>query len=154
MVNVLATSSKNDFWENNGADLTKGNCLGRCPADIERVDVDDLASILDGNFPQRVRWMVYRYLLRQSIGYFNDEFAGRIAQRLMQTALAVREVALKIMDVGSYVTVYFIGALTLTATLDWRLAIPFNVGFLYALMLWQLFRVWHGSPPIKPMRAA
>ena len=140
LVNVLATSSKNDFWENNGADLIlKGIALVVSLPILNALTSMILHQSLMGNFPQRVRWMVYRYLLRQSIGYFNDEFAGRIAQRLMQTALAVREVALKIMDVGSYVTVYFIGALTLTATLDWRLAIPFLTwAFLYALMLWQI----------------
>ncbi|HIC67835.1 MAG TPA: ABC transporter ATP-binding protein, partial [Paracoccus sp.] len=72
-----------------------------------------LHQSLMGNFPQRIRWQAHRYLLRQSIGYFQDEFAGRIAQRLMQTALAVREVAMKIMDVGSYVLIYFLGALAL-----------------------------------------
>src|SRR5690606_588806 len=44
-----------------------------------------------GNFPMRIRWNVHRYLLRQSMGYFQDEFAGRIATKLMQTSLAVRE---------------------------------------------------------------
>src|SRR5690606_20790874 len=43
-----------------------------------------------GNFPMRIRWNVHRYLLRQSMGYFQDEFAGRIATKLMQTSLAVR----------------------------------------------------------------
>ncbi len=86
-----------------------------------------LHQSLMGNFPQRIRWQAHRYLLRQSIGYFQDEFAGRIAQRLMQTALGVREVAMKIMDVGSYVLIYFLGALALAAHQDWRLAIPFAV---------------------------
>jgi ATP-binding cassette subfamily B multidrug efflux pump len=92
-----------------------------------------------GNFPQRIRWQAHRYLLRQSIGYFQDEFAGRIAQRLMQTALAVREVAMKIMDVGSYVLIYFLGALALAGSQDWRLAVPFALwAVAYAVMLWQI----------------
>ena len=45
---------------------------------------------LMGNFPMIVRWQAHRYLLRQSISFFHDEFAGRIATRVMQTALAVR----------------------------------------------------------------
>jgi ATP-binding cassette, subfamily B, multidrug efflux pump len=63
-----------------------------------------------GNFPQRIRWMVHRYLIRQSMSYFQDEFAGRIATKLMQTALAVREVVMKLLDVVVFVSVYFIGA--------------------------------------------
>lgn len=96
-----------------------------------------LHQTLMGNFPQRIRWQAHRYLLRQSIGYFQDEFAGRIAQRLMQTALAVREVAMKLMDVGSYVLIYFIGALALAASQDWRLALPFAAWATgYAALLW------------------
>ncbi|SET61715.1 ABC transporter ATP-binding protein [Paracoccus homiensis] len=98
-----------------------------------------LHQSLMGNFPQRIRWQAHRYLLRQSIGYFQDEFAGRIAQRLMQTALAVREVAMKIMDVGSYVLIYFVGALALAASQDWRLALPFAAwAAAYGVMLWQI----------------
>ena len=70
------------------------------------------ASDADGQFPQRIRWQAHRYLLRQSMSYFQDEFAGR-SPKLMQTALAVREVAMKFMDVLTYVGVYFIGALIL-----------------------------------------
>ncbi|WP_265501859.1 ABC transporter ATP-binding protein [Paracoccus beibuensis] len=98
-----------------------------------------LHQSLMGNFPQRIRWQAHRYLLRQSVGYFQDEFAGRIAQRLMQTALAVREVAMKIMDVGSYVLIYFLGAMILAASQDWRLAVPFLFWALaYGAMLWQI----------------
>ncbi|MFN4061685.1 MAG: ABC transporter ATP-binding protein [Paracoccus hibiscisoli] len=96
-----------------------------------------LHQSLMGNFPQRIRWQAHRWLLRQSVGYFQDEFAGRIAQRLMQTALAVREVSMKIMDVGSYVLIYFLGALVLAASQDWRLAVPFGLwAAAYGLLLW------------------
>ena len=80
---------------------------------------------LMGNFPQRVRWLGHRWLLGQSLNYFQEEFAGRIATRLMQTALAVRETVMKLMDVAVYILAYFIGALTLAAAQDIRLALPF-----------------------------
>ena len=88
-----------------------------------------------GNFPQRVRWMAHRYLLRQSMGFFQDEFAGRIAAKLMQTSLAVREVTMKILDMLVYVVVYFLGAIALAAMSDWRLAVPFLIWFLIYLGL-------------------
>ena len=78
-----------------------------------------------GNIPQRIRWMLHRYVLRQSMSYFQDEFAGRIATNLMQTALAVRDSAMKVFDVLNYVGFYFIGAIALAAANDWRLAVPF-----------------------------
>ncbi len=80
-----------------------------------------------GNFPQRIRWMSHRYLIRQSMSYFQDEFAGRIGAKLMQTSLAVREVVMKLLDMLVYVVVYFTGAVVLAASADWRLAIPFLI---------------------------
>jgi ATP-binding cassette subfamily B multidrug efflux pump len=80
-----------------------------------------------GNFPQRIRWMAHRYLIRQSMSYFQDEFAGRIGAKLMQTALAVREVVMKILDVTIFVVVYFAGAVVLAAMSDLWLAVPFLV---------------------------
>ncbi len=79
---------------------------------------------LMGNYPMRIRWQVHRYLLRQSMGYYQDEFAGRIATKLMQTALAVRECVMKMVDVLNYVVVYFLGALLIVGSADWRLALP------------------------------
>src|SRR5690606_9770804 len=69
--------------------------------------------------------MSHRYLIRQSMSYFQDEFAGRIGAKLMQTALAVRESVMKVLDMLVYVTVYFSGAVILAASSDWRLALPF-----------------------------
>src|ERR1700742_3678369 len=65
------------------------------------------------NVPQRIRWMLHRWVLRQSMTYFQDEFAGRIATNLMQTALAIRDAAMKVFDVLNYVVFYFLGALVL-----------------------------------------
>ncbi|WP_297143733.1 ABC transporter transmembrane domain-containing protein, partial [Thermomonas sp.] len=89
-----------------------------------------------GNFPMRIRWNVHRYLLRQSMGYFQDEFAGRIATKLMQTSLAVRETVVKLFDIGNYVLVYFGGTLLVAASADIRLMLPF-LGWLlgYALLM-------------------
>ena len=90
-----------------------------------------------GNFPQRIRWMAHRYLLRQSMSYFQDEFAGRIGAKLMQTALAVREVVMKILDVTVFVVVYFAGAVVLAAMSDLWLAVPFLVWLAaYVTLLW------------------
>jgi ATP-binding cassette subfamily B multidrug efflux pump len=84
-------------------------------------------QIMLGNIPQRVRWLMHRYVIRQSMTYFQDEFAGRIANNVMQTALAVRETVMKLLDVLNYVVVYFLGAVILAASNDWRLAVPFLV---------------------------
>lgn len=95
-----------------------------------------LHQTLLGNYPMRIRWRLHNYLLGQSLTYFQNEFAGRLAAKLMQTSLAVRETVLKLFDVLNYVIVYFCGTLILVALADWRLMLPF-IGWLglYALLL-------------------
>ena len=79
---------------------------------------------LMGNFPMAVRWIAHRYLLNQSYGFFQNEFSGRIATKVMQTALAVRESVMKLLDVILFVTVYVITMLVLVASADLRLCLP------------------------------
>jgi ATP-binding cassette subfamily B multidrug efflux pump len=79
---------------------------------------------LMGNYPMRIRWEAHRYVLRQSLEFFQDDFAGRIATKVMQAALAVRETVLKTADVFVFVSVYFTAAVVLFAQSDWRLALP------------------------------
>ncbi len=140
LVDQLANTPRDVFWQEQGGRLAlMGVVLLVVLPALNLLGSLTLHQTLMGNFPQRIRWQAHRYLLRQSIGYFQDEFAGRIAQRLMQTALAVREVAMKVMDVGSYVLVYFLGALVLAASQDWRLALPFlSWATAYGIMLWQI----------------
>ena len=77
-----------------------------------------------GNMPMSVRWRAHRYLLRQSSSFFADDFAGRIATKVMQTALSAREVADKMTNLAVWGTVYFGSALVLFFANDWRLTIP------------------------------
>ncbi|MHA1554267.1 MAG: ABC transporter ATP-binding protein, partial [Alphaproteobacteria bacterium] len=90
-----------------------------------------------GNFPMRVRWLAHLYVLGQSLHFFSDEFAGRVSQKIMQTSLAVRETVLKLLDVGVYVLVYFVGALVLVGWNDVRFTLPLVLWLAgYVLMLW------------------
>ena len=77
-----------------------------------------------GTFPMRIRWLAHRYVLRQSMTFFQDDFAGRVATKVMQTALAVKEVVALTTEVFVYVAVYFASALVLFAQSDWRIMAP------------------------------
>lgn len=79
---------------------------------------------LMGNFPMLVRWMAHRYLLNQSYGFFQNEFSGRIATKVMQTALAVRESVMKLLDVLLFVVIYVVTLFILIANADMRLCLP------------------------------
>lgn len=91
---------------------------------------------LMGNFPMAVRWMAHRYLLSQSYSFFQNEFSGRIATKVMQTAIAVRESVMKVLDVMLFVAVYMVTTVLLVASADWRLSLPLIVWLvLYVLLL-------------------
>ncbi|MEN1728175.1 MAG: ABC transporter ATP-binding protein [Pseudomonadota bacterium] len=80
-----------------------------------------------GNYPMIARWQMHRYLLGQSLSFFADEFAGRVATRVMQTSLAVREAVMKVTNILVYVLVYFVSMIVLVSQSDWRLALPLLV---------------------------
>lgn len=92
-----------------------------------------LHQTLLGNYPMAIRWTAHRYLLKQSVSFYQNDFAGRIATKVMQTALAVRETATKLLDVMVYILVYFTSMLYLVAEADWRLVVP--------LLVWLAFYI-------------
>lgn len=79
---------------------------------------------LMGNFSMRTRWQTHRYVLRQSLGFFQNDFAGRVATKIMQTSVSIRQVVMTLAEVLVYVSVYFIGAVAAFAATDVRLAAP------------------------------
>ena len=86
------------------------------------------------NFPLRLRWNFHRLMLGQSMAFYADEFAGRITTKVMQTALAVREMVFTTTEVLVGVGVYFITIVALAGAFDLRLMLPFAGWFvLYAL---------------------
>jgi len=90
-----------------------------------------------GNFAMRIRWQAHRYLLRQSVDFFQNDFAGRIATKMMQTALGVRDSVMKVTQILVYVVVYFTATLLLFASSDLRLTAPmlfWFVGYLITLV--------------------
>ncbi len=77
-----------------------------------------------GNYPMLGRWLAHRHMLSQSLAFYQDEFAGRVSQKVMQTALAIRETVTKLLGLMVYVLVYFIGALWLMGAAEPWLLLP------------------------------
>ena len=95
-------------------------------------------QVMLGNLPMSARWRMHRYLLGQSTEFYANEYAGRVGAKLMQTALAVREVVMKILDLCVYVGVFFVTMIVMVAAADWRLSMPillWVVGYV-ALTIW------------------
>ncbi|MBP6778617.1 MAG: ABC transporter ATP-binding protein, partial [Piscinibacter sp.] len=91
------------------------------------------------NFPMRLRWTFHRQLLEQSLAFYQDEFAGRIATKLMQTALAVRDTWMIFSDILVYVGVYFITLLGVLGAYDGWLVAPFVAWFVVYLVTLRWF---------------
>ncbi len=85
------------------------------------------SQVVATTFTNRVRWQTHSYVLRQSMSFFQNDFAGRIANKIVQTAPALRESVVASLDAIWYATVQFFGAVVLFAATDWRLAIPLLV---------------------------
>jgi len=77
-----------------------------------------------------IRWQNHNYVLRQSLNFFQNDFAGRIAQRIMQTGSSLRDSAVQLVDAIWHVLIYAVTSLVLFAGADWRLMIP--------LILWMV----------------
>ena len=141
LVDILTSETPESFWSGPGTDLL-WLALAVVIAYPILVGISSLLlhQTLMGNFPMLVRWKTHRYLLRQSLGFFQDEFAGRIATRVMQTSLAVRSTVIKLLDIMVYVSVYFLSVLVLLGTMDLRLMLPMlfwlicYIGLLYAIV--------------------
>ena len=103
---------------------------------IGLIDVAFINQTLMPNIGTLVRWRAHRRVLRQSVGWFQEDFAGRIANRVMQTAPAVGEAAFQTFDALAYSSLYVLGAIILLADTDLRLALPLIVWLIaYAALL-------------------
>ena len=80
---------------------------------------------LFGNFPMRMRWNFHRMMLAQSMSFYQDEFAGRVAAKVMQTALGVRDVVTTITDILVFVIIYFVTMIAVVGSFDLWLLGPF-----------------------------
>ncbi|WP_165218448.1 ABC transporter ATP-binding protein [Affinirhizobium pseudoryzae] len=106
-------------------------------------------QVLAGSFPMIARWQMHRFLLRHSMTFFANEFAGRVSTKVMQTALAVRDVAMKIIDVFVYAISFFVSMLALVAAVDWRLGIPLLVWLIFYILILR-----HFIPKLRKLSSA
>jgi ATP-binding cassette subfamily B multidrug efflux pump len=86
-----------------------------------------------------IRWQSHWHVVRQSWPFFQNDFAGRIANRVMQTANALRESVMASIRAVWYIVVYGVSALVLMAMADWRLGIPTLAWFLGYLVFLRYF---------------
>lgn len=91
---------------------------------------------VSGNFPMRLRWEFHRLILNQSMNFFHEEFSGRVSAKVMQTALAVRDVCMILGDMLVFITIYFVTMMAIIGGFNPLLLIPFGTWLcLYVIVL-------------------
>ncbi|MBP5991573.1 MAG: ABC transporter ATP-binding protein [Piscinibacter sp.] len=125
VVDWLAKATPATLWSQHGGTLA---LLGAVlAASIALVALQTLIKhqSLAGNFPMRLRWNFHRRMLGQSMAFYQDEFAGRVATKVMQTALAVRDTVLLVTDILVFVTIYFATMVVMVGGFDAWMLVPF-----------------------------
>ncbi len=102
------------------------------------IGVNVRLQTLQGVFPMRLRWNFHRLMLGQSLSFYQDEFAGRVSAKVMQTALAVRDTVMTIADMLVYVAVYFITSGLVLAALDTWFLLPFGIWIVLFVIILKL----------------
>ncbi len=127
IVDSLASVSLEQLWAKaSGTLLLLGGAL---TASILVAGLQTLYKhqALAGNFPMRLRWNFHRLMLDQSMGFYQDEFAGRIATKVMQSALAVRDFCMIVADILVYVVIYFVTMTIVLGRFNLWLLVPFGL---------------------------
>jgi ATP-binding cassette, subfamily B, multidrug efflux pump len=104
---------------------------------------------LAGNFAMRLRWNFHRNMLAQSLSFYQDEFAGRVATKVMQTALAVRDTWMILADILVFIVIYFVTIALVVGNFDLWLLAPF-----FGWLAFYLLAVWYFVPRLGAVAKA
>ncbi len=157
LVDVLSRTPPAEVWSARGAELLLVALLILVLRPLlQAVDVLLLNNAIMPNFGTLIRWRAHRHVLRQSVGWFENDFAGRIANRIMQTPPAAGEAVFQLFDAIAYALAYMIGAAILLSGSDPRLVVPLLVWLaLYGLLVrWTIVRVGPASQAASDARSA
>jgi ATP-binding cassette subfamily B multidrug efflux pump len=127
VVDLLAATPPAELWAREGGKLIAFGALLLISVAVSGTWALLKYQALFANFPMRMRWVFHRLMLGQSMSFYQDEFAGRIATKVMQTALAVRDVWFLFADIMTYVVVYFVTIVAVVGSFDLRVMAPFGI---------------------------
>ncbi|MEH0675409.1 ABC transporter ATP-binding protein [Vibrio scophthalmi] len=139
LVDILSTQDRATFWQDQGDRMWTMVLLVVVVMPALGITHSMIMhQTLLGNYPMSIRWLIHRYLLKQAVGFFQRDFAGRVATKVMQSALAVRETVMKLVDVLVYISVYFVAMIWMMGESDLLLMLPIAI-WLVMYILIQLF---------------
>jgi ATP-binding cassette subfamily B multidrug efflux pump len=136
VVDWLGGQEPSRLWDDRGTTLAWLGALLVISIGVVGLQTIVKHQTLAINLPMRLRWNFHRLMLGQSMAFYQDEFAGRITAKVMQTALAVRDTVFVLADVVVAMGVYIVTIVVLVSVLDVQLVLPFVVWLvLYAASL-------------------
>ena len=157
VVDLLDASGVQGFWAAHGWELLAvAVFLLLIRPLLQVLDVGLINNAILPNFGTLIRWRAHRHVLRQSVGWFENDFAGRIANRIMQAPPAAGEAVFQIFDALSFSIAYIAGAAVLLAGADARLVLPLLLWLaLYGLLVrWTIRNVGPASKAASDARSA
>ena len=157
LVDMLTETGAKDVWNAHGFELLiVALFILMARPIIYGTQVALLNNTIIPNFGTIVRWRAHRHVLRQSVGWFENDFAGRIANRIMQTPPAAGDVAFQVFDAITFSIAYLGGAMFILGDSDPRLVVPMAIWFvLYAFLVrWTVKRIGPASTASSDARSA
>jgi ATP-binding cassette subfamily B multidrug efflux pump len=150
LVDMLTETGAKEVWNAHSVELLTIALF------IYGTQVALLNNTIIPNFGTIVRWRAHRHVLRQSVGWFENDFAGRIANRIMQTPPAAGDVAFQVFDAITFSIAYLGGAMFILGDSDPRLVVPMAIWFvLYAFLVrWTVKRIGPASTASSDARSA
>ena len=125
IIDLVNTTPAAQFFEQHWGKLVWMGCVALLLRPVF-VGLHDLLvhQTINPGMTSMIRWQNHSHVLKQSMNFFQNDFAGRIAQRIMQTGNSLRDSAVQAVDALWHVLIYAVSALILFAEADWRLMIP------------------------------
>ena len=157
LVDLLSKGTPDDVWVTYGTEfLLAGAVVLLVRPLLAALNTTLLHNTILPNFGTMIRWRAHRHVLRQSVGWFENDFAGRIANRIMQTPPAAGDAVFQTFDAVTFATTTLIGAGAVLSSADPRLVLPLLVWLvLYAaLVRWTLTRAGPASKAASDARSA
>ncbi len=157
MVDLLATGGPVETWAAHGTEIIAvALVILLLRPVLSGLHVALLHNTILPNFGTMIRYRAHAHVLRQPVGWFESDFAGRIANRIMQTPPAAGEAVFQTFDAVAFALVTIIGAAAVLGQADARLILPLVVWFAayMALVRWTLLRAGPAATASSDARSA
>lgn len=125
IVDWLSVLNPAELWAQKGGQLIWMLLLSVAVPIVLLFETTIHHQVLQGVVPMRLRWIFHRHMLGQSMQFYQEEFSGRVSAKVMQTALAVRDVVMTIIGVFVFIGTFLVGAGAVLIGIDSLLLLPF-----------------------------